>query len=89
VHDALRGLRKVADESGALLIGETWTKDVAELKQYYGEHSNELQMPMDLMLTKLRFSAPVFREHIAGIDGAGGWPVYVISNHDIVRSYDR
>jgi alpha-glucosidase len=89
VHDALRGLRKVADESGAVLIGETWTKDVAELKQYYGEHSNELQMPMDLMLTKLKFSAPVFREHIAGIDGAGGWPVYVISNHDIVRSYDR
>src|SRR4029077_9753291 len=89
VHDVLRGLRKVADESGAVLIGETWTKDVAELKQYYGEHSNELQMPMDLMLTKLKFSAPVFREHIAGIDGAGGWPVYVISNHDIVRSYDR
>ena len=89
VHDVLRGLRKVADQSGAALIGETWTKDVAELKQYYGEHSNELQMPMDLMLTKLKFSAPVFREHIAGIDGAGGWPVYVISNHDIVRSYDR
>src|ERR1700726_3243670 len=89
VHDALRGLRKVADESGAVLIGETWTKDVAELKQYYGEHSNELQMPMDLMLTKLKFSAPVFRDHIAGIDGAGGWPVYVISNHDIERSYDR
>jgi len=89
VHGVLRGLRKVADESGAVLIGETWTKDVAELKQYYGEHSNELQMPMDLMLTKLKFSAPVFRDHIAGIDGAGGWPVYVISNHDIVRSYDR
>ena len=89
VHEALRDLRKVADESGAVLIGETWTKDVSELRQYYGEHSNELQMPMDLMFTKLKFSAPVFREHIAGVDGAGGWPVYVISNHDIVRSYDR
>src|ERR1700716_1704845 len=44
---------------------------------------------MDLMLTKLKFSAPVFREHVAAVDGAGGWPVYVISNHDIVRSYDR
>ncbi len=89
VHDVLRELRKVADQHGAVLIGETWTKNIDELKQYYGEHSNELQMPMDLMLTKLRFSAPVFREHIAGIDGAGGWPVYVVSNHDIVRSYDR
>ncbi|MBZ5681340.1 MAG: alpha-glucosidase [Acidobacteriia bacterium] len=89
VHDALRGLRKVADETGAVLIGETWTKDVSELRQYYGEHSDELQMPMDLMFTKLKFSAPVFREHIASVDGAGGWPVYVISNHDIVRSSDR
>jgi alpha-glucosidase len=34
VHEALRDLRKVADESGAVLIGETWTKDVSELKQY-------------------------------------------------------
>jgi len=89
VHDVLRGLRQVADESGAVLIGETWTKNVSELRQYYGDHSDELQMPMDLMLTSLKFSAPVFREHIAAVDGAGGWPVYVISNHDIVRSYDR
>ena len=89
VHDVLRGLRQVADGSGAVLIGETWTKDVSELKQYYGDHSNELQMPMDLMFTKLKFSAPEFRQHIAAVDGAGGWPIYVISNHDIVRSYDR
>jgi len=38
------------------------------------------KMPMDLMFTKLQFSAPgFFREHIAGVDGAGGWaPFYVI-----------
>jgi alpha-glucosidase len=89
VHDVLRGLRQVADESGAVLIGETWTKDISELRRYYGDHSDELQMPMDLMFTQLKFSAPVFREHIASVDGAGGWPVYVISNHDIVRSRDR
>ncbi|MGB2601987.1 MAG: alpha-amylase family glycosyl hydrolase, partial [Candidatus Sulfotelmatobacter sp.] len=89
VHYVLRGLRQVADKSGAVLIGETWTKDVSELRQYYGDHSDELQMPMDLMFTKLKFSAPIFREHIAAVDGAGGWPVYVISNHDIVRSSDR
>jgi alpha-glucosidase len=89
VHGVLRELRQVADKSGAVLIGETWTKDVSELRQYYGDHSDELQMPMDLMFTKLKFSAPVFREHVAAVDGAGGWPVYVISNHDIVRSYDR
>jgi alpha-glucosidase len=89
IHYVLRGLRKIADKSGAVLIGETWTKDVSQLRQYYGDHSDELQMPMDLMFTQLKFSAPVFREHVAAVDAAGGWPVYVISNHDIARSYDR
>jgi alpha-glucosidase len=90
VHGVLQDLRKIADEYDAVLIGETWTKDISELKQYYGEHSNELQMPMDLMFgTVNKLSAPEFRRQIAAVDAAGGWPVFVISNHDIVRSYNR
>src|SRR5581483_9335621 len=42
VHDVLRKLRKVADESNAVLIGETWTNDIAELNKYYA-HNDELQ----------------------------------------------
>src|SRR5262249_56771125 len=34
-------------------------------------------------------SAPLFREHITALEDAGGWPVFVISNHDIRRSYTR
>jgi alpha-glucosidase len=89
VHDALKGLRKAADPYGAVLIGETWTDNIAELKKYYGDNHDELQMPMDLMLTKLKFSAPVFREHIAAVNATGEWPTWVISNHDIVRSWNR
>jgi alpha-glucosidase len=89
VHDALKGLRKAADPYGAVLIGETWTDNIAELKKYYGSNHDELQMPMDLMLTKLKFSAPVFREHIAAVNGTGEWPTWVISNHDIVRAWNR
>jgi len=90
VHDVLRGLRKVADDHNAVLIGETWTKDVSELKRYYGGHNNELQMPMDLMFARVDKLSPLeFRRQIAAVDSAGGWPVFVISNHDIVRSYDR
>jgi alpha-glucosidase len=90
VHVVLRDLRKVADENNAVLIGETWTKDVSELKQYYGDHSDELQMPMDFMFTKVdKLSPPEFRRQIAAVDSAGGWPVFVLSNHDIVRSYVR
>lgn len=89
VHTELQRLRKVADEYDAVLIGETWTPNVNDLKAYYGEHSNELQLPMDLLLTSLPLSPPVLRDHIAVVDSAGGWPTYVISNHDIIRSYTR
>jgi alpha-glucosidase len=89
VHTALKGLRTVANKYNAVLIGETWTENVAQLKPYYGVANDELQMPMDLLLTKLKFSAPVFREHIAAVEATGEWPVYVIGNHDIVRSWNR
>jgi len=90
VHDAMRKLRSVADEYGSVLIGETWTSNVSELKDYYGASNDELQMPMDLMMTDFKgLSAKQYRDHIAAVDAAGQWPVYVISNHDIVRSYTR
>ena len=89
IHGALQRLRKVADEYNAVLIGETWTTDVSQLKEYYGSDNNELQLPMDLLLNGLPFSADVYRRHIAAMDSAGGWPVYVITNHDITRSYTR
>ena len=90
VHEELRKLRKVADESNAVLIGETWTSNVAELDRYYGNGGNELQMPMDFMFTMVnKLSPPDFRRQIAAVDSAHGWPVFVISNHDIVRSYNR
>jgi len=90
VHDVLRELRKVADENNGVLIGETWTTDIAELNKYYGEGNNELQLPMDFLFTTVNKLSPAdFRKQIAAIDSASGWPTFVISNHDIVRSYDR
>jgi len=90
VHEVMRGLRKVADEYGSVLIGEAYTNSFEELKQYYGDHNNELQMPMDFMFMKVnKLSAPEFRKQIAGVEASGGWPVYVFSNHDNVRAYVR
>jgi alpha-glucosidase len=90
VHTILKGLRKVADEHDAVLIGETWTKNIDELKQYYGGGERELQMPMDFMFTQVKpLSATEFRKQVAAVDSAGGWPVFVISNHDMVRAASR
>jgi len=90
LHGVLQRLRKVADEYNAVLIGETWTNDIAQLKAYYGENSDEVNMPMDFMFTTVnRLSPAEFRKQIAWVDGSGGWPVYVLSNHDIRRIVDR
>jgi len=90
VHDAMRALRTVANEYGAVLIGETWTTNVDQLRDYYGAKHDELQMPMDLMMTGFKgLSADEYRKHIAAVNAAGQWPTYVITNHDIVRSYTR
>jgi alpha-glucosidase len=90
VHTELKKLRKVADEHDAVLIGETYTSNRDELKEYYGDHNDEIQLPMDFMFcTVNKLSANDFRAQIANAESTGGWPVYVISNHDMPRSYDR
>ncbi len=89
-HDVLRRLRGVADESDAVLVGETYTDSAAELKEYYGAHNDEIQLPMDFMFCTVdKLSAPAFRKQIALAESTGGWPVYVIGNHDMARSYVR
>jgi alpha-glucosidase len=89
-HAVLRRLRKVADAHQAVLIGETWTDSIAELKEYYGAHDDELQLPMNFMFTTINvLSAPRFRKQIGQAESSGEWPVYVITNHDMVRSYNR
>ena len=90
VHGVLRGLRKVADEYNAVLIGETYTSSIDELKHYYGDHSSELQLPMDMMFATVdRLSGDQFRKQIASVNSSGGWPVFLIGNHDMPRSYNR
>jgi len=90
VHEELPKLRKIADEYSAVLIGETWTSDIAELDRYYGQGSGELQLPMDFLFTMVNKLSPAeFRRQIAAVNTAHGWPVFLISNHDIERSYNR
>ena len=90
VHNVLRGMRKVADEYNAVLIGETYTSSIDELKHYYGDQRSELQLPMDMMFATVdKLSAVEFRKQIASVDASGGWPVFLIGNHDMPRSYNR
>jgi alpha-glucosidase len=86
LHNVLRHLRTVADEYGAVLIGETWTDSVDDLQRYY----NSLQLPMNFVFTMVnRPSALEFRKQIHDAEHGLGWPVYLLSNHDITRHFDR
>jgi alpha-glucosidase len=93
VHTELQKMRTVVDQyKGRVLIGETWTNTPAELAVYYGPHNNELQMPMYFNFTTInRLDAAMFREKIEAVEqnSVGGWPVFVLSNHDIHRQVDR
>ena len=89
-YEILQGLREQADEYGAVLIGETNPNDISELKEYYGRNHPGLQMPMDYLFTNVKaLSAAEYRKQIAAVESIGGWPVYLISNHDIPRPTSR
>ena len=89
--EVLQRLRRISDEYGAVLIGETNPLDVNELESYYGNAAKPgLQMPMDYLFTNVKtLSAAAYRKQIAAIDRTGHWPVYLISNHDIRRAASR
>jgi alpha-glucosidase len=90
-NEVLQRLRAVADEYGAVLIGETNPVSVSELESYYGKGGKPgLQLPMDYLFTNVNtLSATEYRKQIDAIDRTGHWPVYLISNHDIRRPVSR
>lgn len=89
-HAVLRRLRKLSDQYDAVLLGETWTDNIGQLKQYYGDRDDEIQLPMNFMFATINtLSAPRFRRQIDSIEASGEWPVFVITNHDMERSYNR
>lgn len=89
-HGLLKDLRRVADAEGAVLLGETYTDSTRELRAYYGDGRNELQMPLGHMLAMAEsFSATDFRRRIAETEATGQWPVWVLGNHDLARIASR
>lgn len=98
VHDVLRELRQVADETQGrkvILIGETYLGSVNDLRGMYGPHNDELDLPMDMQVgfapdgTQL-FDVSRFRQRIneAETEIGGDQPLFVFDNHDNKR-WDR
>lgn len=93
VHDVMAELRQVIDGyKDRVLIGETYGGDVAAISKFYGKNLNEVQLPMNFLFCEIgKLTTSEFRKQVNPWDNnpAGGWPVWVMSNHDRIRHYDK
>jgi alpha-glucosidase len=94
VHQVLREVREVVDKypGNPVLVTEADEPNVQALTKMYGEHHDEVQLPMDFQIADVNeLSAPRFRELFKEIENnsAHGQPEYFFSNHDQPRQWDR
>jgi alpha-glucosidase len=90
VHDVYRRWRRIADEyePGRTLLGETWVLEPDRLAAFYGTGADELHMAFNFPFALADPDAATLREIVEGTEAAlprTGWPVWTLSNHDLVR----
>lgn len=92
IQDLVAGLRQVADEyPGTVLIGEIHLP-VDRLVTYYGAGLGGIHLPFNFGLIGADWSAPALRDLVATYEAAlprGGWPNWVVGNHDVSRVASR
>jgi alpha-glucosidase len=94
VHDVLREVRRVVDKypGDPVLVTEADEPNVQALTKMYGEHGDEVQLPMDFQIADVNaLDARRFRDLFNEIENnsAHGQPEYFFSNHDQPRQWDR
>jgi alpha-glucosidase len=90
VHDVLRRWRTVVDayEPQRILLGETWVMDFDRLARFYGNGQDELHLAFNFPFTFSDLNADALRCVVEATEAAlpaGAWPVWMLSNHDVVR----
>ena len=93
VHEVVAGLRSVLDDFGdRVLIGELYLP-IDRLVTYYGPHLDEAQLPFNFQLLLMSgWSAETIARIITDYEAAlppGGWPNWVLGNHDRPRIATR
>jgi alpha-glucosidase len=90
VHDVLRRWRRVVDEyePERVLLGETWVMELDRLARFYGSGEDELHLAFNFPFTFSDLDAKAMRTVVEATEAAlpeRAWPVWMLSNHDIVR----
>ncbi len=92
VHDAIREMRQVADQHGdRLMIGEAYLP-IDRLMAYYGVDLSGFQLPFNFHLISASWNPAAVAGLIELYEQAlppGGWPNWVLGNHDRSRVATR
>ncbi|HZQ12547.1 MAG TPA: alpha-amylase family glycosyl hydrolase [Pseudolabrys sp.] len=92
VHDALRDMRKVIDEfPDRLMIGELYLP-FERLMAYYGRDLTGAHLPFNFALLTAPWQAREIARLVDDYEAAlpmGGWPNWVLGNHDRPRVLSR
>lgn len=92
VHEVIAGLRRVVDAfDDRLLIGEIYLP-VERLGAYYGPSRDGVHLPFNFSLLEVAWEAGALESLIARYEAAlppGGWPNWVLGNHDRPRVATR
>ena len=98
VHDIIRQFRAVIDEyDERVMVGETYLPN-EELVKYYGQDYDECHLPFNFQLIVTEnleprpWTAQAVRQAVDAYEAAlpeGGWPNWVLGNHDQHRVATR
>ena len=92
VHDVIAGMRRVVDEfDGRLLIGEIYLP-LERLVAYYGRDLDGAHLPFNFTLLNTPWDARKIAQLISEYEDVlprGGWPNWVLGNHDQPRIAGR
>jgi len=93
IHEVVAGMRRVLEEfpGDRLLIGEIYLP-VERLAAYYGRDLEGAHLPFNFQLISAAWHAPTLRRMIKEYEAAlpfGGWPNWVLGNHDQPRIASR
>src|SRR5262245_64814340 len=92
VHEVIAGLRRVVDEfDDRVLIGEIYLP-IERLVAYYGRDLTGTHLPFNFTLLLSQWNARALARLIEEYEAAlppGGWPNWVLSNHDRPRVASR
>jgi alpha-glucosidase len=94
VHDIVAEMRQLMDDYGEgerVMIGELYLP-IGKLVAYYGQDNRGAHLPFNFQLLKLPWKAREIEAAIDEYEGAlprGGWPNWVLGNHDNSRIASR